>query len=448
MNTVLWSILLILVLTVINGLLSMAEIAIVSARRARLQQRAETGDPKARKALELANAPDRFLSTIQVGITLVGIFAGVISGSEMTDILRAYFESIALLKPYKEILAVGLVVVAMTYLTLVIGELVPKQIGLAHSETVALTVAQPVALLSRLAAPAVWVLSHSTRAVLWLLRIRPAADTTVTEDEIKILLAQGTAAGVFEETEQDIVERVFSLGDRRVSALMTPRTDILWLDIDEPIGDAMRTMISGGHSYYPVCRGSIDDVAGMASVKEQWARMVNRQPPDIRGTLVAPLFMPATMPVFRALETFKEHSKHIALVIDEYGSICGLVTLNDVLEAIVGDVPRSDRNQELPMVQRADGSWLVDGMVTIDELRRVLEITTLPGEDRGEFHTIGGYLMRELGRIPRTTDRLESNGLRFEVMDMDGHRVDKVLITPLAPPSASDSDAQNGGNAA
>lgn len=428
----------ILFLAVLNGVFSMSEIAIVSARKVRLQQRAEEGSASARLALELAGSPNNFLSTVQVFITLIGTLAAVVGGATIADELAAWFLKVPAVADYAHILSLGIVVIGVTITQLVIGELVPKQIGLAYPETIAAAIAGPMQFLSRMALPAVALLSRTSAGVVWLLRIRPASDPPVTEEEIKIMLEQGTQAGVFEVAEQDIVERVFRLSDRRVASLMTPRTDVVWIDIDDPIGDSMRTMINGGHTYYPACRGTIEQLVGMVSVKDQWARMVNRQPPDLKSGLLQPLYVPETMPVLKALESFKQARQHVAIVIDEYGSISGMLTLNDVLEALVGDIPTSPKPEDWSVVQRDDGSWLVDGSLSIDEFKTRVGISELPGED--EYQTLAGFLMHQLGHVPKTADHFDHDGYRFEVVDMDGHRVDKVLVVP-PPVSPEDSAA-------
>lgn len=440
-----WSeLLIILALAVVNGLFAMSEIAIVSARRTRLQQRADEGDTGAKAALQLAESPDRFLSTVQVGITLIGILAGVFGGATLAREFNDIFSAAPWLAPYSHALSLTLVVALITFLTLVFGELVPKRLALIAPERIAAVVARPMQGLSRLAAPLVAVLSLSSSLVLRVLRIRPHHEPPVTEEEIKIMMAQGQQAGIFEKAEQDIVERVLRLGDRRVSSIMTPRNDIVWVDIDDSIGESMRAMTAAPHTYFPVCRGSVEQVVGLVSVKDQWIRMVSRQPPDLKATLQPPLFVPESVPALRLLEQFKQAGRHVALVVDEYGSVSGLVTLNDVLEAIVGDVPGSVPPEERDIVLRPDGTWLVDGVVSIDRLLEACGLEPLDPEEREAFDTVAGLLMAKMGRIPSAGDTLTWNNARLEVMDMDGHRVDKVLVArravdetaPVGTPSA------------
>lgn len=435
-----WTEILIIVgLTVINGVFAMSEIALVSARKARLQQRAEEGDRGAAAALALAAAPERLLSTVQVGISLISMLTGAFAGATIAEELGAVLIKLPWLAAYADAVALVIVVVGATLLSLILGELVPKRLALVNPEGIAAAMARPMHVLATVAAPLVGFLSITTRATLGLLRVRPSEEPPVTEEELKIMLDQGTQAGVFNVAEQDIVERVLALRDRRVSTLMTPRTDIVWIDIDDPIGESMRTMCNGRHSYFPVCKGSIEHVVGMASVKDQWVRVVNRQPPDIAATLQPAIYVPESMPALQVLENFKKAGRHHALVIDEYGSISGLVTLNDVLEAIVGDVSVVANPDERNAVQRPDGSWLLDGTLPIAELKTIVELDEFPGEETGDYETLAGFLMTELGQIPRVTDVVEKNGLRFEVVDMDGHRVDKVLFSRL--PAAGDAAA-------
>lgn len=428
-------------LSLANGLFVMSEIAIVSARKTRLQQRADEGNESAKVALDLANSPNQFLSTVQIFITLIGTLAAAVGGATVHESLRPMIATVPVMAPYAGVISLSIVVLGVTIIQLVLGELLPKQIALAYPEAIAGGIAPMMRALSIAMYPAVWLLTRSSETLLWILHIRPPAESPVTEEEIKIMLEQGTQAGVFEEAEQDIVERVLRLGDRRISSLMTPRTDIIWIDSDDPIGDSMRTMINGGHTYYPVCRGSIDQLLGMVSVKFQWARMVNRQPPDISAGLIEPLFVPETMSVLKTLETFKKSKRHVAAVIDEYGSICGLVTLNDVLEAMVGDIPQSSDPQDQSAVQRPDGSWLFDGLLSIDELRQLLSLDELPDQD--QYQTVAGFVMHQLGRIPRVADRFAWKDHQFEIVDMDGHRIDRVLVTPPAPQAADGESGES-----
>ncbi|MEB3338659.1 MAG: hemolysin family protein [Leptolyngbyaceae bacterium] len=432
-------ILIILALMVLNGIFSMSELAIVSARKARLQQLANKGDAQARVALELANSPNQFLSTVQVGITVIGILTGAFGGATIASKISTMLQVIPFLVPYSNALGFGIVVVSIAYLSLVIGELVPKRLAMHHPEKIAAAIAVPMRLLANLSSPVVHVLSSSTDLVLRLLRIGPSTEPEVTEEEIKVLIQQGTEAGTFEEVEQDMVERVFRLGDRRVSALMTPRPDIVWLDLEDSHEETQKQIIESVHSRFPVCQEGLDNVLGVVHVNDLLSRVLSGHPINLVESLHQPLFIPESTRALKVLELFKQASTYIALVVDEYGVIQGLVTLNDILEAIIGDIPSIDSQEEPQAIQREDGSWLLDGMLSIDEFKEIFEIEEIPGEEKGNYHTLGGLVILHLGRIPIAADHFEWGGLRFEVMDMDGNRVDKVLVMPVAPSAVQQS---------
>lgn len=436
---VILEIVVILFLILANGVLAMAEIAVVSARPARLQQRAEAGNRGAGLALELANQPDRFLSTVQIGITLVGILAGALGGATLAEYLGSQLGRIAPLKAYSEAIGIGLVVLGITYLSLVIGELLPKRLALNDAEGIAAAMAAPMHKLSVVASPIVRLLSLSTEGLLRLLGVRPSSEPPVTAEEIKILLKEGAEVGVFEKAEQDMVAHVFRLGGRRVSSLMTHRTDIVWLDADESLQVLARKVTQSTHSRYPVVRGSLDNVLGIVRAKELLACDLAHQEIDLKAVLHSPLFVPESTPALKVLQMFKESRRQIALVIDAHGSIQGLVTATDILEAIVGDMPDVDEPFEPQVVQRADGSWLLDGLLPTDELREILGVKQLPGETQGHYHTLGGFVMKMLGRIPAKADHFEWKGLRFEVVDMDRYRVDKVLVARVEKKAAMSS---------
>ena len=425
-----FEILFILLLIIGNGIFAMSEIAVVSARKARLQQWASEGNAKARAALELANAPSRFLATVQIGITLVGILAGAFGGATIAEELaaRLSLSLIPLLAPYSEVIGLGIVVLAIAYLSLVIGELVPKRLALNHPEAIASAVAAPMRALSVIASPAVRLLSASTEAVLRVLGVRPSTEPPVTEEELKVLIEQGTEAGVFEVAEQDMVEGVFRLSSRRIGALMTPRQKIVWLDLDGSPDEIQHKIGGSTHSRFVVVHGSLDNVLGVVHTKDLLARSLTGQPLDLKGSLQQPLFVPSTMSALCLLELFKKSGTHVALVIDEHGGLKGLVTTHDVLEAIVGDIARAGAPQAF---QRGDGSWLIDGLLPMDEFRELVGIRQLPEEEKDAYHTLGGFVMAHLGRIPALGDRFDWNGMRFEIMDMDGLRVDKVLVVPV-----------------
>ena len=431
-------ILFILLLIIANGILAMSEMAIVSARKARLEERANRGDAKARAALDLANAPGEFLSAVQIGITLIGILAGAFGGETIAVALAASLERVPLLVPYSEAIAVGIVVVCITFLSLVIGELAPKRFALSNPEEIASAVAVPMRWLAKVVSPLVRLLTASTDLVLRGLGVRPSSESPVTEEEIQVLFEQGTRAGVFEEAEQDMVEGVLRLGDRPISAMMTPRTEIIWFDVDASSDEIRRKVTESSHSRFPVAQGSLDNILGIVQTKDLLIHSLSGQPVDLKAVLKRPLYVPGTKPVLDVIELFRESRNHIALVIDEYGGLMGMVTINDILAGIVGDMPAVGEPAQPSAVQREDGSWLLDGLMPVDQFQDLLQIE-LPAESRGSYQTVGGFVMAQLGRIPSPADHFEWGQFRFEVVDMDGHRVDKLLVAPVPVDFAGDS---------
>ncbi len=429
MSAVGFEIVFILLLLVANGVFAMSEMALVSARKARLRQRAVAGDARARAALELSKAPDTFLSTVQIGITLVGILAGAFGGSTLAKQLAAQAARVPALAPYSEAVGLGLVVLAITYLSLVVGELAPKRLALNSPEKIASMVARPMLALSRLASPVVRLLSFSTASLLKAFGVRANAEPPVTEEEIKVLIHQGAEAGVFEHSERKIVESVFRLDDRRVTALMTPRLEIVWLDADASPDSIRLKLAESPYSRFPVAQGGLDNVLGVAEAKDLLGRCLAGETLDLRVSVGQPLFVPESQTALQLLELFKNAHTHFALVVDEYGSVQGLVTMHDVLEALVGDMPTAG-GAEARAVEREDGSWLLDGALLIEEFKEIFPIGVLPGEERGGYETLAGFVLARMGRVPRAADHFEWGGLRFEVVDMDGRRVDKVLVTP------------------
>lgn len=428
MTPVILEAVLIVTLILLNGLFAMSEIAVVTARRARLRARADDGDDKSARALELAEHPNRFLSTVQIGITLVGIFAGAYGGATVARRLEPVLAGIAPLAPYAYEIAVALVVLVITYLTLVFGELVPKRIGMNAPESVARVIARPMHALSVIAAPAVKLLTLSMDGVLALLGIRKFKEQPVSEEEITILLEQGAQAGVFEPREPELVSRVFSLADLTVASIMTPRPDIVWVDIEAPLDEVRAIMAEHRLSRFLVCEGDIDQVLGIVDVKDLWARAVRGEPLDLRAVLIKPLFVPETAPALDVLSGFRSTGVHLAIVIDEYGAVRGLATLNDVLEEITGELePETDPGY----VRRDDGSLLVDGSLSVEDFAEVMELDEDDIHELGDFRTVAGLVMTSLGRIPRAGETFELLGLRFEVVDLDGPRIDKLLVARL-----------------
>jgi putative hemolysin len=431
MSSIPLEILFIFILITINGLLAMTEIAIVSARKARLQRRAEDGDEKARAALELAKDPSDFLSTVQIGITLVGVLAGAFGGATIAAKLAEWIKVIPTLAPFSDAIAITVVVLIITYLNLVLGELVPKRYALTKPEDIAARSASPMRRLSRLSSPLVHFLSGSTNIVLRIMGVKKTDEIPITEEEIKILLDQGTQAGVFAEAEQEMVEAVFRFGDRNVGALLTPRTEITWLDLEDSKEDNQKKIIEGVYARFPVARGDLDDTIGLVQAKDLLAGCLADEDFDLESVLIEPLIVPESISALRVLEIFKESGIHTAFVIDEFGGFQGLVTVFDILEAIVGDIPMRGESMEPEIIQREDGSWLLDGLFPVDEFKEMFGIRHLPGEERGYFQSVGGFVMTHLGRIPNAGDYFDWEGLRFEVADMDGLRVDKLIVVPL-----------------
>ena len=432
MNSLTTEILILLLLILTNGLFSLSEMAVVSARKVRLQQRADEGNKGARAALGLARQPTRFLSTVQIGITLIGILSGAFGGATIAEALAAYFAQSPTLQPFSEAIAVGIVVTVVTYFSLVIGELVPKRLALNNAEGIAISIAPIMEFVAKVTKPIVSLLSVSTELLVRLLGIKPASEPVITEEEVKILIEQGRESGVFEDVEQEIVERVFRLSDRTVNSLMTHRAEMVWLDVEDPLDENINKIIASGHSNFLVCKGNFDQVLGVLRSKDLLREYATRRSIAIPTSLSMPPFVPEGMDALEVVTRLRHAKSPVALIVDEYGTIAGMVTLTDVLEAIVGDIPALDDEGEPDAVQRDDGSWLLDGMMSVDELQMLLDLDELP-EDADDYDTVGGLFMAQSGRIPAVGDKFEWQGLRFEVVDMDGHRVDKVLITPLKP---------------
>ncbi len=417
--------LIVFLLILLNAVFAMSEMAVVSSRKARLQHRINEGDTRAQTALNLAENPGSFLSTVQVGITLVGVLAGAVGGAALSEPLSQPLAQVPFLVPYADELAFGIVVALITTLSLIVGELVPKRLALQNPERLAVLVAQPMYFISRLFSPLVRLLNAMTGGVLWLMGVKPARELPVTEEELQVLLNQGTQAGVFQESEQDMVEAVFSLNDRRVYKLMTPRTEIVWLDIRDTAEVLREKIAASTNSRFPVCQGGLDNVVGIVRMRDLLIPTLGGQPLQLRDCLQPAFYIPETAFASGALQMFRETGREMVLVIDEFGSVSGMLTINDIMTEIVGDLA----TEEPQATQRQDGSWLLDGMLDIEEFKEIFHLDVLPEEEN--YETLGGFVMSHLGRIPATADQMEWGGLRFEVMDMDGRRVDKVLVTSL-----------------
>ncbi len=422
-------------LLVANGLFALAEMAVVSARKARLRQLADDGDERAQTALELGADPTRFLSTVQVGITLCSIFAGAFGGVTLAGRLEVWLIRYPSLAPWSDYLAFGGVVLLITFFSVIIGELVPKRIALSHPERVARFVAGPLQALSHVVSPIISVLTAATDLVLKPFGLSRRREAPVTDEEVNILIEQGLKAGVFHRAEKEMVEGVLRLDQLPVTAIMTPRPKIVFINIDDPEEVNWRKIVASGHSYFPVYQDNRDQVLGMVAVKALWAHAAIGVPTGLKNLLTPPLVVPETMDCIQLLEAFKKSGRHTALVADEFGSTQGMVTLIDVLEAIVGDLPAHGRRDQPEAKQRDDGSWLIDATLPINEVKKVLRLDELPQEAEADYQTLGGLVVTHFGRIPSAGDHFSWGGWNFEVVDMDRHRVDKVLVSPVPPPA-------------
>jgi putative hemolysin len=428
-----------LLLIVANGVFVMSEFAVVSARKTRLQAAADRGNPRAAAALALAESPTRFLSTVQAWISLIGITIGAFGEAALSTRLEASLKQHPSLAPYAGAISLVVVVLAITYVSLVIGELVPKRIGMGRPETIATVMARPMLWMSRLAAPIVWFLSASTDLIVGVMGLARPPSRDVTAEDIKGIIEQAAETGVVYRAEQEMVEGVLRLGDRKVKALMVPRTEIEFLDVADPPQRVRIAVATSFHSQYPVCRAGLDDVVGILHVKDIVKHGLISDTLNLEEIARPPLFVPESTHALKLLETFKNKGTHMALVVDEYGAVEGLITFNDIVEAVIGDVYRPGQDSEPLIVQRSETSWLLGGSLPIDQLQDLMQTDALPGgtaaTEGSDYHTLGGLVMTHLGHIPRTAETFEWGDFRFEVVDMDGQRVDKVMLTRLPPPS-------------
>ncbi len=428
MSQVIFEILLIAVLILINGLFSMTEIAVVSSRRVRLSGAAAAGSKGAKTAIELQESPERFLSTVQVGITLVGILSGAFGGALLSDEIAELVAGVPFLAPYSATLGFLVVIILITYFSLVVGELVPKNIALNRPETVATMFSRPMSFISRAAAPLVWLLGNSTTLLLKLLRIRPSTESAITEEEIRAHIAHGTELGVLDQTEQEMIEGVIKLDDQRVTALMTSRMDVNWLDLDDGIEINRAKLIETPFSRLPVARGDLDNILGVVKARDLLSQVLSGGELNIEQALKQPIFVPSTRSGLELLETFQSSHTLMAVVIDEFGSVEGLITINDLLEEIVGDLPSGGIVHQ-SFVVRDDGSMLMDGKLSVVDFKEILRITNLPDDEVGSYQTLAGFVLARLERLPIEGDKFTWESYEFEVIDMDGRRVDKVLVT-------------------
>ncbi|WP_428662228.1 hemolysin family protein [Runella sp.] len=430
--------LIIFLLTIINGIFSMSEIAVVSSRKIKLENSAKRGSKSAKQALELINSPNQFLSTVQIGITLIGILLGIFGGESLTNQWQAYLNQFEALRPYSRPLSVGGVLVMITFISLVIGELVPKRIGLTNPEKIAKAVAFPMQILSKVTAPFVWLLTNTSDLLLKILRIKPSTDSKVTEEEIKAIIQEGTDGGEVQEIEQEIMERVFHLGDRKVGSLMTHRMQLVWLDLNDS-ADEIREKIKGEiHSVYPVCRNTVDEVVGVVLMKDIFQQVMENKPLNLELLVKEPQYLPDNSSAYIALERLQENRQHYSMVIDEYGALQGIVTLNDLMDALVGDVSDTSYDDETSILQREDGTYITDAQMPFYDFLSYFDKLDLYN-DTTPFNTIGGLLLEEFEHIPKTGEIIFWHDFTFEVFDMDGARIDKVLVTKEANYSTKDA---------
>ncbi|NLF50005.1 MAG: HlyC/CorC family transporter [Leptolinea sp.] len=434
MNGNWFEVILIFLMILLNGLFAMTEIALVSVRKSRIEQQAEEGSKDAQTALQLIESPNRFFSTVQVGISLVGVFAGALGGASFAKELSTLLDKIPYLVPYSYGISLVVVVLIITYFSLVIGELIPKRLALHSSEKITLAMARPMQIISRMVSPVVNLLAVSTEFGLKILGVKESEESPVSDEEIMMLVEQAREKGAVEGLEQDMVESIFRLGDRRADAIMTPRIELIWLDSREPLDVNIGKVLSSNHSLFPVGDGSLDEIIGIVRAKELVGRKLNGEDVRLADIVLPPLYVPESMPALKVLELLKTPGNRAALVVDEYGSPQGMVTLSDVLEAIIGDIPIPGESFEPQIIEREDGSYLFDGQLQIDVLKDILDLDKLPDEDHAGFQTLGGLMMHQLGEIPSTGQYFELEGFRFEVIDMDGRRVDKVLVELVETP--------------
>ena len=413
-------------LILVNGLFVMSEIALVSARKARLEFMAERGDIKARKALELSNSPDLFLSAAQIGITLIAILTGVYSGERFSVYLKPYVEHFEALRPYAGTIATTIVVIIVTFLSIVFGELIPKRIGLLKAEKIAKSVAGPMRGFARLTFPIVWILNKTSNIFFKLFKINKSQEDFVTEEEIKAIITEGTEAGTIEEEEKEIIDRIFHLGNRNITSLMTHRSDIIWFDVHDNEVKIREKIIQEPHSLYPICDGAIDNIKGVVSIKDLY---ISNDFTLFKHLMKPALFVPDNNTAYQVLEKFKESKYHSCFIVDEYGSVLGMITLNDILEAIVGDMPQTNE-EDYEVIEREDGTYLVDAQIPFYDFLSYFDKTDWLTDEDQQFDTLAGCILHELERIPQPGDKMQWKDFSIEIVDMDGHRIDKVLVVP------------------
>jgi putative hemolysin len=424
-------IIIILFLVILNGIFSMSEIALVSSRKTKLEILAKNGDSRAAAALNLANSPNRFLSTVQIGITLISILTGIFSGDSLTGGVLQFLINLGIQEKYADNIAVGIVVLIIGFVQLVLGELVPKRIGMSNPETIAKVVAAPMNVLSKITSPFIWLLTKCSDVIFKILGIQ-ASDSSVTEEEIKSIIQEGTAGGAIDEIEQEIVQNVFHLGDRRITSLMTNRNDITYLDIEDEIKENREKIIDKKHSVYPVCKDGLDNIVGLLYIKDLLGKDLDKELKNLEKLSKKPLFIPENNHAYQALEKFKEDRIHIGIIVDEYGSTLGIITLNDILDALVGDISVTGEF-EYDIHEREDGSFLIDATLPFDDFLNRFDVNINNRKEYTGFDTLGGFALHILQEIPDTGDTFEWEGYKFEIIDMDKNRIDKILLTTHAP---------------
>ena len=419
-------------LIILSGVFVMSEMAIVSSRKARLQQWSEAGRMDASRALALANKPANFLSTVQLGITVISVLSGAMGEATLSEQVAASLSQIAWLQPYADRVAFWIPVTGIAMFSLILGELVPKRLALLNPEGIASAMARPMEVISAIAFPLVWLMSFVTDRVLWILGVRAPVHPPITEEEINVLMEQGAEAGVFEKHEQALVSRIFRLDDQSIRSVMTPRSDIVYFNLNDSFETNRQKLLHSGHSRFLICKGGLGEVVGVLRAKSVLDAFLEGKPFDFASDTDKPLYVPETLTMIELLEIFKKHRQHLALVIDEYGELQGLVTMNNVMEILVGDVATVEDESQPEIVQREDGSWLVDGNISIERFREVMKLDyRLTGEGIQAYRTLGGFAMMRLGHVPQVEDQFVSDNLRFEIVDMDRNRVDKLIVSMI-----------------
>lgn len=431
MSSIIFDIIFLLALIMVYAVLCASEIALVSSSTIKLEQLAENGNVKAKRALKLANSPNNYLSTLEIGMTLCSILMGTLGGVAVTERLQSTFQSIPFLEPHSETLSVSIVVGIITYLSVVLGDLIPMRLALINPESIACKVAKPISFISKMATPIVLVLSFSTDMLIKLLGVRESEEAEITEAEVRAILKKAKKAGILKEAMEDMVNRFFRFSDRPIKALMTPRPDLVWLDAEASIEKNEQEVINSTYYRFPVVRGSLDKFLGIVTLKNLLSAYMRREEINLKSMVQPALYVPETTKALKLLDLFKESGNDIAMVTNEFGSITGLVTVNDVVGTLVGELPSEDDFDDPIAVQRKDGSWLIDGLFPVDEIKDLVSQESFIIKEARDYHTLGGLVMDILGQMPREGDHFDYEGLSFEVMNMDGARVDKVLVEKI-----------------